>query len=99
VEDTNSVYTKACNIVDMINDRWALSENLNDDGGLTSLAYGALVRQIANDIRKLEMYQSNLAFVRRLAQEDSDVSLSLEGELPEDWSDLFDVFDEEEKPD
>jgi hypothetical protein len=95
VDDTTTLYTRSCNVVDMIVDRWRASQKEYNDGELTALAYGALTRQVANDLRKTEMYQANMAFVRQLADDSGEVGLSLDG-IPGDLSDLFDVFDDDE---
>lgn len=95
MDDTTSLYTRACNIVDMIVDRWRGNHENVIDEELTSLAYAELTRQVANDLRKTEMYQANLAFVHKLASDDSDIALDIDSTMPGDLSDLFDVFDDE----
>lgn len=98
MKDTTTLYTQSCNLVDMIVDRWRSTQDAAPpkDGELSSLAYGALVRQIANDMRKMEMYNTNMQLVRTLA-EGEDVGMDMIGGIPGDLSDLFDVFDEDEE--
>lgn len=98
MKDTNAIYRQSCNLVDMIVDRWRAQheDGSQADSELTSLAYGALVRQIANDLRKTEMYNTNMELVRSLAEGD-DVGIDMVGGIPGDLSDLFDVFEDDDE--
>jgi hypothetical protein len=97
MNDSKSLYTKACNLVDMMMERWSQSHGGTFSEKISSDSYGNLVQNVATEIFKMDMYKNNIALVRSLSSDMDDVSMDLTGEVPSDLSDLFDVFDDDEK--
>jgi hypothetical protein len=101
MNDSKSLYMKACNVVDIIIERW--SERWDEEKfnkynvPLEASDYGQLVQNVATEIFKMDMYKNNIALVRSLSTDSDDsIHLDFTGEVPGDLSDLFDVFEDEE---
>jgi hypothetical protein len=97
MNDSKSLYTKACNLVDMVMERWSQSHGGTFSEKIGSESYGNLVQSVATEIFKMDMYKNNIALVRSLSTDMDDVGMDLTGEVPGDLSDLFDVFDDDDE--